>query len=106
MPAQAEALYLADRTVESLEAIREADALIEIFENRYYFADLHRLRGVFLTAVGAAEVEIEASFCEAIRIAREQKSVSLAKRAEATYAEYRRQKASASGGRGFRLPIC
>ena len=32
----------------------------------------------------------------ALRIAKEQKSVSLAKRAEATYAEYRRQKASAS----------
>src|SRR5262245_63590720 len=44
------------------------------------------------------------SFCEAIRIAKEQKSVSLEKRAEATYAEYRRQKASGSGGRGFRLP--
>jgi hypothetical protein len=43
--------------------------------------------------------------CEAIRIAKEQKSVSLEKRAEATYAEYRRQKASGSGGRGFRLPL-
>jgi hypothetical protein len=43
--------------------------------------------------------------CEAIRIAEEQESVSLAKRAEATYAEYRRQKATGSGGRGFRLPL-
>jgi hypothetical protein len=43
--------------------------------------------------------------CEAIRIAEEQESVSLAKRAEATYAEYRRQKASGSGARGFRLPL-
>jgi len=49
---------------------------------------------------------IEASFCAAIRIAREQKSVSLEKRAQATYTEYRRQKASASEGRGFRLPFC
>ena len=68
-------------------------------------AELHRLRGVFLAAMGADETQIEASFCEAIRIAKEQKSVSLEKRAEATYAEYRRQKASASGGRGFRLPL-
>ncbi|RDJ93589.1 hypothetical protein B4Q13_20910, partial [Lacticaseibacillus rhamnosus] len=52
-----------------------------------------------------AETQIEASFCEAIRIAREQKSISLGKRAEGTYAEYRRQKANASGGRGFRLPL-
>ena len=54
--------------------------------------------------MGAEETQIEASFCEAIRIAKEQKSVSLATRAEATYAEYRRQKASGLGGRGFRLP--
>jgi hypothetical protein len=42
--------------------------------------------------MGAEETQIEASFCEAIRIAKEQKSVSLEKRAEATYAEYRRKK--------------
>jgi hypothetical protein len=66
---------------------------------------LHRLRGVFLATLGAEESQIEASFCAAIRIAREQKSVSLEKRAEATYAEYRRQKASGSGGRGLRLPL-
>ena len=58
------------------------------------------------TALGADETQIEASFCEAIRIAKEQKSVSLEKRAEGTYREYRRQKASASGGCGFRLPLC
>jgi hypothetical protein len=56
--------------------------------------------------MGAEETQIEASFCEALRIAREQKSVSLEKRAEATYAEYRRKKASGLGGRGFRLPLC
>ena len=71
----------------------------------YCSAGLHRLRGVFLAARGAEEIQIEDSFCAAIRIAKEQKSVSLEKRAETTYAEYRRQKASGSGGRGFRLPI-
>jgi hypothetical protein len=99
------ALYLADRTSEALEAINEAEALAERFEQGYYSAELHRLRGVFLTALGADKTQIEASFQEAIRIAKEQKSVSLEKRAEATFAEYRRQKASASGGRGFRLPL-
>jgi len=29
----------------------------------------------------------------------------LEKRAEATFAEYRRQKTSGSGGRGFRVPL-
>ena len=51
-----------------------------------------RLRGVFLAALGAEETEIEASFCLAINTAKKQKSVSLERRAEATYAEYRRQK--------------
>jgi hypothetical protein len=35
---------------------------------------LHRLRGVFLTAIGADSSQIEASFCAAVRIAKEQKS--------------------------------
>ena len=102
---KAEALHLADRTSEALEAIGEAEALAERFEGRWWSAELHRLRGVFLTAMGAEETQIEASFCEAIRIAREQKSISLEKRAEGTYAEYRSQKARAPGGYGFRLPI-
>jgi hypothetical protein len=103
---KAKALHLADRTSEALEAINEAEVLAERFEQRGHFAELHRLRGVFLTAMGADETQIEASFCEAIRIAKEQKSVSLEKRAGASYEEYRRQKASGSGGRGFRLPLC
>ena len=74
-------------------------------EGRWWYAEMHRLRGVFVAAMGADEAQIEASFSEAIRIAKQQKSVSLAKRAEATYAEYRRQKASGSEGRAFRLPL-
>jgi adenylate cyclase len=102
---KAEALHLADRTSEALEAIKEAQAIAARSGERRWCAELHRLRGVFLAAMGAHETEIEASFCEAIRIAREQESVSLEKRAEATYAEYRRQKANASGGRALRLPL-
>jgi tetratricopeptide (TPR) repeat protein len=103
---KAEALYLADRTSEALVAMNEAEAIAERFEHRYFSAELHRLRGVFLATVGADEAQIEASLGEAIRIAKKQKSASLQKRAEATYAEYRRQKASTSGGRGFRLALC
>jgi tetratricopeptide (TPR) repeat protein len=103
---KAEALHLADRTSEALEVVNEAEALVEWSGVRYNFAELHRLRGVFLAAIGGDETQIEASFCEAIRIAKEQKSVSLEKRAVVTYAEYRRQKASGLGGRGFPLPLC
>jgi predicted ATPase len=103
---KAEALHFAGRTSEALEAIREAEALAERSEGRWWCAEMHRLHGVFLEAIGADETEIEASFCEAIRTAKEQKSVSLEKRAEASYVEYRRQKAGVSEGHGFRLPLC
>jgi tetratricopeptide (TPR) repeat protein len=100
---KAEALYLADRTSEALEVINEAEALADRFEQGFCRAKLRQLRGVFLAALGMDEARIEASFCEAIRIANKQKSISLAKRAETTYAEYRRQKAG--GSEGFRLPL-
>ena len=89
---KAEALHLADRSSEALEAIKEAEKVVERSEQRQWCAELHRLRGVFLTAIGADEAQIQASFRAAIKTAKEQKSVSLAKRAEASCAEYRRQK--------------
>jgi len=102
---KAEALYLTHRTSEALEAIRDAEALVERREERWWCAELHRLRAVFLAAMDAEETQIEASFQESIRTAKEQKSVSLERRAEASYAEYRRQKASGSAGGGLRLPL-
>jgi hypothetical protein len=78
-------LYLTHRTSEALEAIREAEALVERREERWWCAELHRFKGVFLAAIGTNEAQIEASFCEAIRIAKEQKSVSLEKRASRTW---------------------
>jgi hypothetical protein len=54
---KAEALHLADRTSEALEVVNEAEALVERFEERRWCAELHRLRGVFLTAIGAEETQ-------------------------------------------------
>jgi hypothetical protein len=101
---KAEALCL--RSVAEALSDNGAESLVERSEDRHWCAELHRLRGVFLATIGADEVQIEASFCEAIRIAREQKSISLVKRAEGTRSEYRSQKARAPGGSRFRLPIC
>jgi hypothetical protein len=103
---KAETLYVADRTCEALETITEAETFVYRYEERSWLAELQRLRGVFLAAIGADETTIEASFYAAIRIANEQKSISLAKRAKATCAEYRRQKPRRLEGHGFRLPIC
>src|SRR4029077_1700464 len=89
---KAEALHLADRTGEALVAITEAEAVAQRTEERCWCAELDRLRGVFLAAIGGDETQIEASFCAAIRTAKEQKSISPEKRAEASYAEYRSKK--------------
>jgi hypothetical protein len=86
---KAQALCLAGRTSEALETIGEAQALIEMNEERWCSAELYRLRGVFLAALGAAQAEIEGSFRATMGIAKEQKSISLANRVEASYAEYR-----------------
>jgi tetratricopeptide (TPR) repeat protein len=102
---KAEAWHLADRTSEALDAILEAEALVEKTGFRNWHAEINRLHGVFLAAMGADEAQIEASFCAAIRTAKEQRSISLENGAQGTYAEYRRQKASGSGGHGFRLPL-
>jgi predicted ATPase len=56
---KAEALHLANRTAEALEAIGEANALVERFENRYWSAELHRLQGLFLSALSAEEAQID-----------------------------------------------
>jgi predicted ATPase len=89
---KAEALHFADRIPEALEAITEAEAWVERSEERWWCAELHRLRGVFLAAMGVYKAQVEASFQAAMRTAREQKSTSLEARAEATYAEYRSRK--------------
>jgi predicted ATPase len=103
---KAEALYLAHRTTEALEAMKEAEAVARRSEDRHWRAEVYRLCGVFLADIGADDIQTEASFCEALRIAREQKSISLEKRAEANHAEYRRQRASATRRAGIRLPLC
>ena len=59
---KAEALHLADRTSDAVEAIREALVMAERSEERWWCAELHRLHGVFLATTGAKETHIEASF--------------------------------------------
>jgi serine/threonine protein kinase/predicted ATPase len=87
---KARALYLAGRASEALELIEEAKTVVERSEARVWCAELHRLRGVFLAAIDAEPAQIQASFCAAIRVAKEQNSVSLEKRAEKSYAGYQK----------------
>jgi hypothetical protein len=89
---KAEGLHRAGRTSEALAVLEEGETVVERSEPHVWSAELHRLRGVLLAAIGADEGQIEASFREAISIANGQKSISLAKRAEGSYLEYHRQK--------------
>ena len=102
---KAEALYLEGRFFEALKAISDAEAMAERFEEHWWCAELHRLRGVFLTAMGADSAAIDASFQAAINTAKQQKSTSLAQRAQVTLAEYHREKIKARSSRAFQLPL-
>jgi predicted ATPase len=59
---KAEALHLADRISEALEAISEAEALAERFEERWWCTELYRLRAVFLAAMGAEGPKLRLRF--------------------------------------------
>jgi adenylate cyclase len=89
---KAEALHQANRTSEALRMISEAKEVAERFEERWWSAELHRLSGVFLATIRADDAQIEASFSAAVKTAKKQKSLSLTRRAEASYVEYRRSK--------------
>jgi predicted ATPase len=89
---KAEPLHLAGRTAEALEVINEAEAIAEQSGELWWCADLQRLRSVFLAALGAEDARVANSFRDAIRTARDQKSISLETRAEQAYADYRAKK--------------
>ena len=96
---KAEALRLAGQTSEALQAITEAERLVERSEANCWSAELSLLRGVVLTEMGADDAQIEAAFSAAIRTAEQQKSISLLNRAKATSAEYRNQRIRAKESR-------
>ena len=105
MGLKAEALHLAGRTADALAAIEEAEALVERQGEGWWLAELYRLRGVFLAALGADEALVEATLRAAVSKAREQYSISLTRRAEATLAQYQSEKARADRKHNLRLPL-
>jgi predicted ATPase len=94
---KAEILQLGNHAPEALQALREAEAFVESTGGRYICSDLHRLRGIVLTAAGGEDIQINASFGEAVRTAEQQKSISLQKRAEAAFDAYRHTKSEQIG---------
>jgi predicted ATPase len=77
----AEAYGKAGQTTEGLGALAEARALAEKNEERYWEAELHRLRGELLLMGGAPPSEVEQCLHQSIEIARGQQAKSLELRA-------------------------
>ena len=80
------------RASEALEAITDAEALVDRYEQRWCSAELRRLRGILLATLGAESCQIEATFSEAIQTAKQQKSAVLLKRTETSCSRYHRQR--------------
>jgi len=87
----AEAYRKAGRHREALTALDEALALVEKNEDRWWEAEIHRLRGELLLLEGAAVVEAESCFQQAINVAHLQQAKSLELRATTSLARLRRQ---------------
>jgi predicted ATPase len=81
----AEACGSAGRAGEGLSALAEALAFVQSSDERYYEAELHRLQGDLLVAKGD-EAGAEASFHEAIEVARRQSARSWELRATTSLA--------------------
>ncbi len=73
----AEAYKRAGQPGEGLAVLAEAQALVEKNEERFWEAELYRLKGELLRGTGGAASEVEACFHRAIEIARRQQAKSL-----------------------------
>jgi tetratricopeptide (TPR) repeat protein len=77
----AEAYKRAGQIDDGLATIEESLALMEKTGQRYFEAELHRLKGEFLRIKDGDEAEVQSLFERAIGVAREQKAKSLELRA-------------------------
>lgn len=77
----AEAYRKAGQVEEGLSALNEGLALVEKTGERYYEAELHRLKGELLLAQGADEAEVERQYRKAIEVANQLSAKSLELRA-------------------------
>ena len=82
----AEAHLMVGHTAEGLTALDEAIDFATDTGDRFWEAELHRMRGVLLLAHGAGESEAEEHFLKALEVARNQTAKSLELRAATSLA--------------------
>jgi predicted ATPase len=100
----AEALLKAGRADEGLTALDEAELYAEQSLERFYLAEIHRLRGELRRLQGDSD-GAEASFAHAIAFARQQGALSLELRAAMGLARLRQGRGDRAGARTVLAPV-
>jgi len=91
---------------DGLQALAEAQTLVEQHEERYWEAEVARLRGVLLLRQpGTSQAEAEACFQQALDVARRQEAKSLELRAAMSLARLWRQQGRHTEARDLLAPI-
>jgi predicted ATPase len=91
---------------DGLQALAEAHTLVEQHEERYWEAEVHRLRGVLLLRQTATpQAEAEACFQQALDVARRQEAKSLELRAAMSLSRLWQQQGKRAEARELLAPI-
>jgi predicted ATPase len=103
---QAEASSLLGHIEEGLRSLDDAQAVLEQHEDRWWEAEIYRLRGVLLLRQSiAAEVEAEAWLRRALEVAQSQQAKSLELRATSTLAHLWHAQGKHSKARDLLSPV-
>jgi class 3 adenylate cyclase/predicted ATPase len=103
----AEACGWAGQVAQGLNAVVEALAIMDETGERYYEAELYRLKGVLLLQEGAGHKvsEVEASFLQALAVARHQQAKALELRAAMSLSRLWQQQGKQAEAREILEPI-
>jgi len=93
-------------TEDGLQALAEAHALVEQYEERWWEAEIHRLRGVLLLQqTGTPQAEAEAWLQRALDVAHRQEAKSLELRAAMSLSRLWQQQDKQAEARALLAPI-
>jgi adenylate cyclase len=101
----AEACVAEDRCEEGLKALADAQMQADRTGERWWQAEIHRMRGVLLTRSRAAPAEVEDCFRQALDVARRQAARSLELRAATSLARLWQGQGRADDARALLAPI-
>jgi predicted ATPase len=94
------------RTADGLQALAEAHILVEQQEERWWEAEIHRLRGILLLRqTGTQQAEAEACFQHALDVARRQEAKSLELRAAMSLSRLWQQQGKQAEAHALLAPI-